>query len=288
MTMDLATLVLLVLQVSLGLIVFCLGLQVDTREFAYLYRQPSLLARSLLSMNVVMPALTVALVLAFRLTPIVEALLLALSLSPVPPVLPGKTLKAGGSSAYVFSLLATVSVLAIAFVPIGVEVFERVFHVPLQMSPVAVAKVVSISILAPLAAGLAVGRFGAKLAERIARPLSRLATVMLAAGFLALTISALPVLISLLGNGTLAAVVGFSVAGYVVGHLLGGPEPENRTVLANFTASRHPGMAMAIIGANFPGQKQLLGAAVLYLLVNAVISIGYQAWRRRQVASAVI
>ncbi|HEY1447821.1 MAG TPA: hypothetical protein VGF33_04750 [Caulobacteraceae bacterium] len=271
----------------MAIIVFCLGLQVDPGDFAYLFHKPSLLARSLLSMIIVMPILAVALVLAFKLTPIVAILLLALSLSPVPPVLPGKTLKAGGSSAYVFSLLATASVLAIATVPIGVEVFERVFQVPLHISLSVVTKVVGISVLAPLAAGLAVGRLAAKVAGRIARPLSRLGAVMFLAGFLVLLISALPVAVSLLGNGTLAAVAGFSVAGYVVGHLLGGPEPENRTVLANFTASRHPGVAIAIIGANFPGQKQMIGAAVLYLLVNAVISFGYQAWRRRRVPSTV-
>ena len=86
------------------------------------------------------------------------------------------------------------------------------------------------------------------------------------------------------------AIVAFSLAGLAAGHLLGGPDPDDRVVLALATASRHPGVALAIASANFPGQKLVPVAVLLYLIVSAIVSIPYLTGRRRQhggIASAV-
>ena len=48
----------------------------------------------------------VALAVAFDFTPVVEVALLALAISPVPPLLPGKEFKAGGRASYTIGLLA--------------------------------------------------------------------------------------------------------------------------------------------------------------------------------------
>jgi hypothetical protein len=72
-----------------------------------------------------------------------------------------------------------------------------------------------------------------------------------------------------------------TVIGLITGHLLGGPDSEDRTVLALATAARHPGVAMAIASANFPEQKLAPAAILLYLLLSALLSIPYVMWRRR-------
>lgn len=59
----------------------------------------------------------------------------------------------------------------------------------------------------------------------------------------------------------------------MVGHPLGGPDLEDRTVLALSTASRHPGVAMAVAAANYPGNKVIGVAILLYFPVNIVLSI---------------
>jgi len=64
--------------------------------------------------------------------------------------------------------------------------------------------------------------------------------------------------------------------------LLGGPEPEHRTALAFATASRHPGIAVAIAVANRPEQKLTMAAVLLYLLVNIVVSLPYHLWSKRR------
>ena len=57
--MSLAQLIVIVLQVSIGLVVFCLALRAERGDLTYLLRHPSLLVRSVLSMNVLMPLLAV-------------------------------------------------------------------------------------------------------------------------------------------------------------------------------------------------------------------------------------
>ncbi len=71
-------------------------------------------------MFVVMPIVAVALVRLFELRPAFEIALVALAISPVPPLLPKKEGKAGGESGYGLGLMATVSLLAIALVPLSV------------------------------------------------------------------------------------------------------------------------------------------------------------------------
>ena len=154
------------------------------------------------------------------------------------------------------------------------------------MSPGAIALLVLRTVLVPLAVGIAVRSLAASFAERIARPVSLMATVLLIASALPILFTAWPALVSLTGNGTIVALAGFVLVGLAVGHLLGGPDPEDRAVLALSTASRHPGVALAIAHASFPAQKLVLAAVLLYLLVSAIVSMPYLAWSRRRHAGS--
>ena len=70
-------------------------------------------------MFVVMPVLAVALDKAFDFRHEIEVALVALSLSPVPPLLMKKEDKAGGSQSYALGLLVTMGVLSLAVVPLA-------------------------------------------------------------------------------------------------------------------------------------------------------------------------
>ncbi len=83
------------------------------------------------------------------------------------------------------------------------------------------------------------------------------------------------------GNGTVLAIVIFTVAGLAIGHVLGGPDPDHSAVLALSTACRHPAMALAIATTAIPDQR--FGATILlYLLVNIVAGLPYIVWQRRR------
>jgi BASS family bile acid:Na+ symporter len=279
--MDLTTLIPLALKTSILMTVFGLALNATMDDALYLFRRPSELVRSLLSMNVIMPLFASALAAAFNLHPAVEIALITLAVSPVPPILPKKELKAGGRASYAIGLLAAAALLAIVFVPLAVDLLGRAFGRAAHISVATIAQLVFFTVLLPLAAGIAVRHFAPASADRIARPISLVAAVLLIASALPIVFIAWPAITSLIGNGTIIAIAAFVIFGLMVGHLLGGPEEEDRTVLALSTASRHPGIALAIASANFPVQKLVLGAVLLYLIVNAVVSLPYLNWRRR-------
>jgi bile acid:Na+ symporter, BASS family len=73
---------------SIFLTVLGMGLAATWNDATYLVRKPALLARSLLSMFVVMPVVCVCAALLFHLPPPVRVALVALAISPVPPLLP--------------------------------------------------------------------------------------------------------------------------------------------------------------------------------------------------------
>ena len=279
--MSIAELIPLLLKASIFLTVFALGLQATVEHVLYVLRRPALLARSLLAMYVLMPIVAVALAVAFDLIPSVEIALLALAVSPVPPLLPKKEFKAGGRASYTIGLLVTASLLAIVIAPLALKVEGWLAGRPAYLGPVAIAQLAFTSALLPLAGGMLLGRLAPDMARKVANPLMLAAAIMLAAGALPILLTGWPAIASLIGNGTLVAFVTFALTALAVGHLLGGPDPDDQTVLALSTSSRHPAIALAIAHASLPGDKTVLGAVLLYLLVSAMSSIPYVNWRKR-------
>jgi len=281
-----ADFILLVLKISLGVFVFAIGLKATFQDAIFMFRRPAKLMWAFLSMNVIMPIFAVLLVSAFNLHPAVKIAVVALSVSPIPPVLPSKALKAGGRENYALGLLVAASLLAIIWVPLSLELFQRIFGLPLKMSVLSVAGVVLMTVLAPLAVGMAVRAALPDLAEKVARPCSSLAMIILVAGLLPVLFGMREAIGSLIGDGTLAALVAFALVGLFAGHLLGFPKWEDRTVLALYTATRHPGMAIAIAQANFPQQRLSIAAVVLAAIVSGIVSAPYLSWTKSVRATA--
>ena len=272
----------LAVKASLALMVLGIGLRSTTRDATFLVRRPALLARSFLAMSVVMPLLAVSLAKTFALTPVVSLALVALTLSPVPPFLPMKVDRARGDGSYIVGLLVAASLAAIIVIPLSVALLGVLFAEPLQVRPVMIVKLVGASVLVPLGLGIVLRAIAPTAAVRLAKPVTIASTVVLIGALLPLVMAAWPAMRSLIGNGTLVAIVGMTLAGLGVGHLLGGPDRDDRTVLALATAARHPAVAIAILTANFPNETQVAAAVLLALLVGAITSVPYTAWSKRQ------
>jgi bile acid:Na+ symporter, BASS family len=280
--MTIAMLLGLGIKISLILMVFALGLKASVQDALYLFRRPRELARAMVSMFVVMPVVVFALTRAFDLHPAVRLALAGLALSPLPPTFPKKAIKQGGRVSYTVGLLVAATLLAIVYIPLALELIERINGNPLRMTAGAVFALVFGALLVPLALGIAIRRFAPAFAERAAQPVSQVATILLLVTFVPILIKVFPAMVSLIGNGTILVMVFFALVGFASGHLLGGPDPDDRTVLALSTATRHPGIAIAIVLANFPDQKLAPAAALLYVLVSAIASKPYLAWVARK------
>ena len=278
--MSSSALIMLVVKASLGLLVLGIGLHSTMRDVGALVRQPALLARSFVAMSVLMPLLALTLAATFALTPVVSLALVALMLSPVPPLLPGKAARAGGGGSYVVGLFATASLLAIVVVPLSLRLIGALLGTSLGIEAAVIARLVGTGVLLPLLLGIGVRSLAPGAAARLARPITLGSTLALVAAVIPLLVASWPAMRALVGNGTLAAIVGLTLAGLAVGHLLGGPVPEHRTVLALATATRHPAVAITILSANYPREPSTTAAVVLALLVGAIASLPYMAWRK--------
>ena len=135
-------LVLLALQASVFGTVFGFGLDTTLQDMLWVLRRPRLLMRSIVAMFVIMPAVAIALATLFDFLHVVEVALVALSISPVPPLLPRRQGQSGARGPYALGLMAWLALLSIGLVPGAFEVVERFAKQPLEMDPLAVARTV--------------------------------------------------------------------------------------------------------------------------------------------------
>src|SRR5207253_2698813 len=128
---------------------------------------------------------------------------------------------------------------AILVIPITMEIFARISSLSLGMPARSIAALVFTTVLAPLLSGIAVRVMAPSFAERFVKPLAIFAMVLLVLTVVPVFLASIRSIFSLIGEGTLLSFTVFALAGYLIGYLLGGPEPENRRVLGIATASRH-------------------------------------------------
>lgn len=280
--MDIERLITLAIHGSLFLLGLSVGLAARHEALGYLLRRPALLARSFAAMNIAMPIAAILMAAAFSANVAVELALLMLALSPVPIHFHGKVAKAAGDADYALSLMDAMAVLSVIVVPAWVWLIGAVLHTPLGVPPTAVLRVVGGDILVPILLGMLVHRMSGHLAKRLVRPCERVSLVIFVLAVVPIFIKVLPEMRELLGDGTLIAIVVFAVLGLAVGYVLGGPERGHRVVLAIATASRHPGVALAIARATMPHQALVRAAVLLYVIVSSLLVAVY-ARRQRAV-----
>jgi bile acid:Na+ symporter, BASS family len=268
--------------VSITLIVLSFALRATWRDATSLFRNPSLLVRSLLAMNVLMPIFAATLAGLFTFRPGIEIALLALSVSPVPPFLPRKQLTLVSEREYVHGLLGASSLLSILLAPLTVVLIGLAFSRHVDIDPAKIARVVALTVLLPFALGLIINHLRPAFAARASPLADKVGVVLLLVALVPVLIKMWPAMIALIGDGTLLAILAFVVVGLAVGHLLGGPASDDRAVLALATAMRHPGVALVIASGTVAGDKVVAPALLLYLLVGAIATVPYVMWRKRQ------
>jgi bile acid:Na+ symporter, BASS family len=262
------------------LIVFGIGLRSTVRDATTLFRYLSLLVRSVLATSVLMPLFAASIIAVFSLRPAIGIALIALAVSPVPPILPDQQLKLFARQDYVFGLFGASSLLAIVLAPLTVALIGFVFAREISIAPSAIAITVAVTVLVPFSFGMIVRRIRPEFAARSSPRAGKAGMLLLIVAAGPVLITEWPAMISLISNGTLVALVAFTGVGLAAGHLLGGPNPDHRTVLALSTASRHPGVALTIATEIFPDQELVAPALLLYLLVGAIALAPYVLWRR--------
>jgi BASS family bile acid:Na+ symporter len=276
--------VLLAVQASIILTVVSFGLTATLRDATFLLRNPALLIKTILSMNVAMPLVAAMIGMESDAPLAVKLALVALSVSPVPPIVQKKQVASGGHTGYVLSLMVVMSVLAVVLVPLTIGIFDRAFGGHAEIGAIAVAKIVASTVLIPIVGALFVRQFFPA-AAKASRAVGILANLLLAVGVVPLLVALWPTMQPYIGNGVVLKLAMMAVIGIVVGHLLGGPDEADREVLATSTASRHPAVAITVANA-FPlaHDKEEIAVILLYLIVAALLTGLYQKWQSRRIA----
>lgn len=279
--MDAKHILVLAIQLSIVVSVFGFGLKTSVAELKHLYSEAGLFLRSLLAVFVLMPVVAVLLVQTFDLRRPVEIILIALAISPSPPLLPRKQIKAGGHRGYGVDLMALLALASIVMVPAGLWFLQQYTGRDLSVAPGTIANIVLTSILLPLAAGMLCRRLLPRVADSIAVPLALIGNVLLGLAAIALIVGTAPSIWALIGQGTLFAMSLFTIVGLAIGHFLALPDRDHSVVLALSTSCRHPAIAIAVAAANFP-HEQFAPAVLLYLLVSGIVGIPYVRWQVRR------
>jgi BASS family bile acid:Na+ symporter len=276
MGFDAATLLQLV-KMSVTVLILAIGMQSTVDDLTYLWRRPWLLTKSMVAMYVFVPLMAVALA---RVLPVpfgLKVAVVVVAISAGAPLVPRKLMPLSNDG-YVFSVIATSSLLAIVTVPLWLIALSALSGATPEITPAEVARLLGKAFLLPLAIGMGIRMLAPDLSEKLADVLLKAGGIVLTLGGLVLLVLGWPLLkeagwISLLVLGLLTALA------LAIGHLLGGPEEEDRTALAIACATRHLGIAV-LVAAAVPGQRT--GVLVIaYLVASLLASIPYIRWRKR-------
>lgn len=272
---------LVALKLSIALLIFAIGLGSTFSDLTYLLRRPALALRSIFAMYVMVPVAALALVFALPLSPGARAALLVFAVSAGAPLLPRK-LSPFGNSSYVFSLVTLSSVLAIFLVPAWVSMISARFDLETTISMATVAKLLAKAFLLPLAIGMVVRAIIGDAGDKLSDGLMKVAGVVLLVTALVLLATNWELMLRLRGEGMIALVALILIA-LAIGHLMGGPDEDDRTALAIACATRHIGIALVVASA-FPGPATVV-IVLAYTIATAAVSLPYLRWRRKRGAT---
>ena len=267
---------LLLLKVAVMAIILAIGMDSTLEDVAYLWKRPGLLVRSLLAMYVVVPMVALLFVKVLTLPPGVEVALLVLAVSAGGLMLPRRLMGVGDGS-YVFSLVVLSSLLAIVTVPAWLALFGPLFGDTVELLPIEVARVIGRVFLLPLIVGMLVRWLIPEISSRMSEKLLKTGGAALALCILVLLVTHGDLILEA-GWPALTTLGGMTMVAMIAGHVLGGPDPDNRTVLAISCATRHVGL-MVLVAASVPGPRTaaLVGA---YFIASAIVTIPYLRWRK--------
>jgi BASS family bile acid:Na+ symporter len=281
--MEVGTVLAFLLQGAMIASVLALGLNASASDILYLWHRPGLLLRSVIAMYVVTPLIAVSLVLLTTLPPGRKLGLVLVAISAGAPLLPKTMLKLGCNPPYVYSLLVSTSLAAVLTIPTSLAILGPILPENAQESALSVAVVVARTFLVPLAVGMLVQRLLPLTVDRIRARFSLVAGVVLVTVLLSLLLLNFAAVLEV-DLPSLGAIAIMTFAGLAVGHLLGGPEPGNRTCLALASSSRHLGLAAVIAVTNFP-EARPLPSVLVFVAVSIVTTTMYAYWRKKQLAT---
>lgn len=263
--------------------VLAVAVQADPRGLLTCVRRPLWLVRIIAAMFIGVPLLAVVLVKISSAPVGMRVSIILLAVAAVAPLLPRKLLKLGVGADFADSLAAVTMLLAIPLVPITVKILGWMFGRDMVVPPLSVAKTLASTFLVPFAVGMALKALLGDRALRVGEWANTISNITLAGIVLLLVGAQFGTILPLMWQ-SLPLIVTFAVGALLIGHVLGGPDPRERTALAIAAVTRHPGLALFMATTGFPN-LQVLPPILSVIIGCVIVSIPYTAWRKRILAA---
>jgi len=263
MTEILETLSLLSVLVFVIASMFSLGLSLTMKQIIDPLKNTRMVILALVVNFVLVPILAYGLAIIFNLDDSLRTGLILLSTAAGAPFLPKLVDAAKGNIAFSVGLMVLLMVVTIIYLPLVLPLLLG----DVQVNPWDIAQSLIIMMLIPLAVGLFIkARYeesAAKMQPTFGMA-SNIALLTLVVLGLVLNFSSM---IALVGTfGILAGII-FILISLVIGYLLGGSDPGDKSVLGLGSAQRNISAALVVAGQNFSSD------VITYLLVIAIIGL---------------
>lgn len=261
-----------------------MGLTLGFSGMTRLWRSPSLLVRSVLAAFVLVPVAAMVVVSVLPLSFEVRAGIAAMAIIPGAPFTYRKMLKGAGDPELAGSFQATMALLAVVLVPLWLGILAAMYPNDASASVAVVGRQILMVQGLPLICGAAVRQWLPDLAEEFAEPLNRISSAMLVGVVVLVLVVGLPLVLRAGFLPILSGVL-MAAAALVAGHYLGRPDPLTRQTIAQATASRNAGLALALITLNFPNvAHEILVTIAAYAVMTAIASKIYVRLYQKQLA----
>jgi BASS family bile acid:Na+ symporter len=240
------------------------GLGLGLRDVAAPLRRGRLVALALVANFGIAPAAAWALARAFNLEASHAAGLLILGAAAGAPFLPKLAELAHGDAAFAVGLMLLLTVGTAVFLPVALPLL-----VPgLSADPWPIMRPILVTVLLPLAVGMLVRASSPLRAGRLRPAVVAVSNISMVAAVVVLIGLNAPAMLDVLGSGAIAAALVFVAALVAVGYVLGGPEPQTRSVLSLGTGQRNIAAALVAAGGSSDDPR-----VVVMLLVSTIAGL---------------
>ena len=243
-----------------------MGMSLTIAQILQPLKNARLVILALLANFVLVPLLAYAITLVIPLEQSLGIGLIVLATAAGAPFLPKLVQGAKGDIAFGVGLMVLLMVVTILYVPIVLPLLLQ----GVSVNPWDIAQSLIVTMLIPLAIGLLIKSHSPQSAAQwqpVMNKISGLAILILLV--LGLGLNAKNIL-SLIGTGGILALLIFIAGCLLIGLLLGGRNPEVRSVMGLGTAQRNVAAAIVVVAQNFSEGNTMvfvLVAAILLLLI---------------------
>jgi BASS family bile acid:Na+ symporter len=240
-----------------------MGMSLTVKQIIDPLRNIKVVLLALLANFILVPALAYVIQLIIPLDDGLATGLIIAGAAAGAPFLPKLVQLAKGNAAFSVGLMTLLMVVTVIYLPIVLPILLP----GASVSPWDIARSLILMMLLPLAIGLLVKARWEPTAEHLQPIMSRVSSVTILLGLVAILVMEFSTIIGTIGTGGLLAAAIFLVGSLIIGMVFGGRDPGMRSVVGLGTAQRNLSAAMLVAAQNFSDDANVL---VMVMLIGVL------------------